>query len=364
MYGWLLSRKATASQKIEDLQNFDTSLQDLNQVAVHFTSSAGFRELLTGLKPYGMWSQSSRNYSIQDIPMNAHLMSQLSGTNAAHQQRILDAFQLAYDKSAEKDQDYGRMFLPLAHMCEYVFMAPVRLFLALWKSLELLCPDYNTLYLDPLFQQLGIDPYTRKYYPVHYEYSIPLSTQPSDGLSIYEFTPGTVEKDGALIISKILPIGLRAQLVRQSRVILRDNLFWLLADLGYEGFELLNLQHELMTVAQMSSHNYQRLCSKRACYIAQVDLWYDYLKHGYETIGFPQILPCKGLASQCTVPQEAEDAAIRNGATPPCPIFENDYHFFEIRKKAARYPEVYDMVDSFMSISFPNLHGALERLKK
>jgi hypothetical protein len=204
------------------------------------------------------------------------------------------------------------------------------------------------------------------------------------------------------ICSKV-PIGLRAQLVRQSKMTVFDNLWGILNSKGVKGYEMLTLNDEVKVVAQMDSVTYKRIAGMRSCFIAQVDLWHSFLKPLYDKHGWLGLVPCKGKCDQCPVKVEALDARMRwdngkgkadfikhlialngtgasplpwngfnsadklpegyaalmgldrNGldealvvvpiattATPPCPIFEKDMFFFNIRAENAIYPEVYE----------------------
>lgn len=342
-YAWIISRDTTTA-KLNDLKNFDTSLQDLNTVVVHFNASAGFRELLSGLRPYAMWSQSSRNKDIRDIEIAPYLRLE-------QYEKINKSMKEAYRLTDEKDQDTGRLHLPLAHLGEFVFAAPLRLFLGVYESLKHIAPLYLEHYLTPLFEQLGIDPEEYKYKPVSKEFGLQA-----------EFIPGNTSFNGIRIISKTIVFGLRAQLARQSRVQIKDNIWNQITNLGVANFEIQDLFSPVDVVAIMSDDNYYRLAKMRACFIAQVDLWHNFMEPAYKELGFPVILPCGGDPAKCTVKVEAEDCAIRNGATPPCPVYEQDRHFYDIRRKNALHPEVYELMNDFFE-GMPDNGGRLDRLE-
>jgi len=322
---WQLSRPRTEAHKVEDFQHIPFGLQDLDHVVVDFHCSAAFRELLATTPTYFMWSQSSRNIGLENIPLN-------SNTSEMKKEIMTKMWKDSLDLTSQGHQDTGRMMLPIGYMNSLTVQAPLRTFIGLYKSLdELNCGAYLIDYIIPVFEQLGYGSKSEILHEMyegifkHYGTCHNFST-----INEEEWEEGSVKLSGSRIISSKMSIGLRAQLARQSQVQLSDNIWNLLAK-EKEDIELYPLSAELKTTAVMTNEAYLAVCQKRSCFIAQIELWSNFIMEGVKELGFPKALPCGGCKSDCPLEIEAIDCEERNATTLPCPIYSGKDHW-EARK--------------------------------
>src|SRR5260370_423495 len=75
-YGWRISRpwiQVYDPIDMDEIERIDLSLNSCKIMFIHFRSSIFFRELLTSIRPYFMWSRTSRVDKLEDTTLPDYL---------------------------------------------------------------------------------------------------------------------------------------------------------------------------------------------------------------------------------------------------------------------------------------------------
>jgi hypothetical protein len=126
-------------------------------------------------------------------------------------------------------------------------------------------------------------------------------------------TPTMYDNDPFLSITAVVPVALRAQLVRHRDIVFIDDFYRLLND--PKGW-MLTLGTKIMVQATATQETWRRVLSERACWIAQADLWAPI------TLQFNEgILPCAD--GPCPYAMDAMKRVEGKDPNAPCPKFCN-----------------------------------------
>jgi len=358
---WELSRPNTLVKKLSDIDgNGDLGgLHDLNTVDIRFTSSAGFREVLLNLQPSAKWTMSSRNQSIEQIGLNDDAPTICSIGDRTIRDRLRVMYYDSVDAIKELGHDAGRLNMPLSYMSSFDIRLPVRTLISLWKWFdEYDLSYYRDTYLTPVFEQTFIIDGYEQLHDLMYSYWKSYKPHIKSFEINDDWKEGYVHFNDIIIVSSKMCIAHRAQFVRQSTVKLTDNIFETLKNLKEFEFECLPLSHELNTTIILNKYVYDKIASKRGCFIADNNLWSSFIISSVNRIGFPQILPCGGCKDKCTIEVEAKDCSSRLAKTLPCPIYDHDLKWFNERFRQFPDCEYYKIVDKyFNSIEYLGADG-------
>ena len=306
---WRLSRPNAEGAPFVEADGWDVGLHDLKTVTFQVDGSAGFRELLTGLRPYAAWSQSSRINKVSDIPMTEYKDHQ----NIKSSQEA--AWQEALHLTETVHQDVGRQTLPMGMWHQFTYQCSWRTAIGFIRSLYETSQDfYYQYYGKQMLDQMGMTEEDLLNSPVQ-------SIWQHYGVDLSSWKPGDDEYAGIKIISCEMPVSWRAQMVRQTQVKVLDNL-WNLLQQHDDEYDALPLDTKLCMTLVMSSAHYENLCRRRSCLIAQVELWYPFTKSNWRKNGIAAT-PCNGDKQQCICQVEAEFILDgKNSTTVSCPIYD------------------------------------------
>jgi hypothetical protein len=232
-------------------------------------------------------------------------------------------FHKAIDLTKSGHQDVGRMKLPMIHHAPFTYQCSWRTALSILKSLKVLSPNlYWIHYGLKWMEQLGLTEESLDkcpYKPLHHQYV----------LQTNDWTEGSQEYAGIRVVNCTIPIGLRAQLVRQIQIRVYDDMWSDIA--GSSGrLEYSTLEESVRCTVVMSNSAYDVMATKRSCLIAQTELWWKFIESHWGEKG-KNALPCRCDRELCTVKAEAEQCLRGEASTTSCPIYDGNPKSLKIR---------------------------------
>lgn len=308
-YAWRISRPYMGSQEevdLEDLSKMDFQLNTLRWIPLHFRTSAFFRELLTTIRPYAMWSQSSRVNKFEDIEFPYYLSEVSKSYCESVKLNILESMEGA-DKSK---QDSLRLELPIAHVTEYVYATDFRTWISFLKSLRDIYPELFLIYGKMIMRALNIKSLEE------YKYQQVISDGYYTDLDTY-LSLGIHQLGSMFVIKENISISLRAQLARHIGIKIIDNYYWKYSD------ETKLLKDRISIVMVVDSGMWEKVLRHRSCWIAHYELYESFILTYMNTYdkSFSDMLYCGGDKDKCSCRADVQARLEKKDPGLPCPFF-------------------------------------------
>lgn len=317
---WKKSRPWITAE-VEDIdqseyEKVDLSLAGLRTICLDIDSSAGFRELITTIRPYHMWAQTSRVNPLLETKFPKYQES-----NEIDLNMIMTAIKHRVEVNGEH-QDTARMGLPLAYMTGYTVKLDFRTYVGLVKWMKL----YNAYYEEygkEMERLLGIN-------VDNYKYGMPVSS--------FVMTP-EMEKDqvinlpdGTIWQSLTITWAQRAQLVRHVGLSIRDELPSILTNHGIYQLEREKLASTVRVVIIGYRNVIEHMVRHRVCWLAQINLWQNLTVPYLKRDGLARYVPCHCVAEDC--PYSGDMQARLDGKDPgiPCSIYTGDKKYIQVHR--------------------------------
>lgn len=320
---WDVSRPYTGEKKtsMKSLDKMDFSLQMLKTVTLHIKSSAFFRELLTTIRPYAMWSQSSRVNAVSSVKAPDYLEDQHEFYSIIRS--ITDRINNGCN------QDEARLDLPIAHVSEFVFSTDIRTLICFLKSLEIYNPKLFGVYGQQIIDVLDIGDLN--------EYKFPSIIKDANWTDAdEELAFGTYKIGSTFVVKTKMSISLRAQFARHTGVKIKDNYFW-------KSFDLMDpLSKEIDVILTVDDFMWQKVISHRSCWIAHYEMYEGFILSYLEATNstLTDILPCKGQKLECSCTPDVEARIAKMDPGIPCPIWTKDQADIDKRTVSIRESEI------------------------
>ncbi len=292
---------------LEQFETMDLSLAAMRMVTMEVYSSAGFRELIFGLRPYFTWSATSRVNPILETQFPSYLDEQ-------RRKEVEDRMDLVI-ANIDKDihQDLNRLNLTLGYMGMYTLTLDFRTLIGTIKWIKKYVPLYFEHYGLPIEKQLKIN-------VDDYDYGYPVGIDfPSEGGD--EFIR---HSDNSIYQTIDISIGMRAQLVRHSALVIKDSLPSEMMD-DVQLYESRGLDSSVRVSLNGPEGVFENMVKHRVCYLAQIDMWsvltLPWIK---ESKSIAQWLPCSGNGRKCRYKEDMKGRIEGKDPGMVCPLVSND----------------------------------------
>lgn len=309
---WSLSRDPQADYAVDMIAAVDAPVMEMPTALLNFENFTIIeREIFCSLRNHVVWARTSR----VDDPM---LFTVPEDFKSKRHEMYRRSMALSVDQKIAQDQ--WRLFLPLVAHTNWTQRMSLR-------DMARMAVYFNTL--------MGKVPYKlgKRFGDVSYKLikcicgmiggkvaKALLEKQPVIHF-LYEgrmpSNSSVTKLENFTIVNAIVNVGLRAQIVRHRELQFVDDF---LNMINTEEFNLLQLQHVVRMQLMARKDIWQAVLSKRACWIAQADLWQPIIK----AFGNEPPLPCAG--GECPFEVDARARLVPDkDPNPPCPVFCNLY---------------------------------------
>lgn len=300
---WQISRPK-ASGSFDEVKNLDLPVNEFDVLNLHIESTIFEREIITTMRDHVMWAQTSRVQDVLSFKMHPLFCDEWSQLIS---QRMINASRLS------RQDDY-RLNLPIMSLTEYSISISVRKVIKLALYFDELAVVFENN--KPLHNLFVSNSHVLKSMLLQNGYG-------TDGLE--KFKPMKILNEESIeninqsfgdyaIITDVLPIHLRAQLVRHRDIMIKDNFLTVIKD-----NTKLTLKSELVCQIVLDKDAAIEILSKRCCWIAQYNIWSVFLNKIQELFGLDPQLPCsKGT---CPFDEDVKQRLIGLDPNPPCPRY-------------------------------------------
>lgn len=302
---WKLSRPLEDNPDQNMVKSLDLPVNEFFVLNLSIECSIIEREIFTSCNNHVIWAQTSRVQNILEFEVHDHFKSN-NDDNIVFEKIRQDMIFL----SKEERQDDYRLKLPVFSMTKFSTSISIRDLIKIGKY-------FNHLYEKTdqdifLFSSVRIFDFAYQlgYREDHFQ------KWKAPKILCEDFIKSETSNVNGnfLTVNTTLPLSLRAQLVRHRGLHIVDNLF---EKIKSPNFKFENL--ELMIDCQVSGpiSVFQEVTSKRACWIAQYNLWSDFLNKVTRII--PEMkLPCD--FGGCPYDKDVILRYEGKDPNPPCPI--------------------------------------------
>jgi hypothetical protein len=328
---WRLSRDKDAEYNVDEVAAVDAPVMEMPSMVLAFSHMTILeREIICSLRNHVVWARTSR----VDNPLNFTVPEEFQvGTHLRFKTQMHDA------KQCGQSQDEWRLLMPLVAHTAWVQRISLRDLARLAK------------YFGYLSDKAKWPPLAARFAALQYKMTeviaetcggkvahtimdhAPLIRYLFEGI-IPSTQGGFVLKQGYFkFISVMVPIATRAQIIRHRELQFVDDL-WALINTAENSLPFLQLDNCVFMQLSARSDVWQAILSRRACWIAQADLWQPIIK----AFGMQPPLPCDD--GKCPFELDAR-ARLEEGKdpNPPCPRFCNLYKINKAPHKARMMAE-------------------------
>lgn len=335
---WRLSRDPQGSYDVDAIAAVDAPVMEFPTAMVNFENfTIAEREIICSLRNHTVWARTSR----VDDPRTFTCPEEfISSSHINYRARM---YKLAKD---DVPQDIWRMQIPLVAHTNWSQRISLRDLARL------------AVYFGHLSSKAEWPPLAKRFAAVQYKIvelltlmlggrtaHALLQKQPVIRFLFENRLPSKNEMHPVghfKTVFTTVNIALRAQIVRHREIQFVDD-FWAL--INSPDLPHLQLVHQVRMQLTARNDVWQAVCSKRACWIAQADLWQPLIN----AFGWSPPLPCTGKKT-CPFEVDARARLIQNAdPNPPCPVFMNLYRLPKEDHKAAMMVEAKRRGDFWVS---------------
>jgi hypothetical protein len=301
MDAWRHSRPNETNPTLASVLAVDAPVNEFPRVQVVMTVPILIREIIFTLRDHTAWARTSR---VDDLE-HWHVWRNTRNVEAL-QRQMLDA------REAGEHQDKFRMLLPLSYMTSFTLDLSLRTYVKLIGYFERLANDMRPQ-LDEvvslLFSEVAAQMRLALPWPcqgLRYK-PIQVCQRP------HQYTPSGFY-GSFVVISAIVPIALRAQIVRHRMFQIADDLENFFSAEGLDR----PISNPLMMQLSCSLDTAREISAKRSCWIAQTDLWKVIVEKMQDATGKVS-LPCDD--GSCPYARDNRLRIEGRDPGPPCPRY-------------------------------------------
>ena len=256
---------------VEQLYGIDAPVSDFATVTLDVQCTIIEREIICTFRDHIIWARTSRVDDPADFEVDEHFDPELY---------IHHKLKMQFERGQGIAQDIYRMSLPVVALTRLTMKISARSLVKLMRSFTLLGVN------DQLFYDAAME--------CQRVYREAFGHEPPESIKYVELFPDIMIGDTGcigdqLIVTTTVPIALRAQMIRHRSLALKTNKTDLLYD--YEG-NIIGTHVQIQASADKSV--WIDLIAKRACWMAQADLWAPLLNRVSRMINLEsRALPCK-----------------------------------------------------------------------
>ena len=311
---WARSRDPAGDYKLADVAVVDAPVNEMPSYLLAFEDFTIFeREIFTTLRSHHIWARTSR----VDDP----LLFRVPAIFEADHKKYYDNLRakMIMKKDAHVSQDEWRMYLPLASLTSWTARINYRDLVKLLLYFQYLvnCTKYDPQRRRFLAIMITIDGILKA--SLGHE----LSVKAIDSIKLVKFLNEKARAGAGQTltldfhnIQVIVPMALRAQVVRHRQILFVDDYFKLATS---EEAGTYTLQDHVFMELCATNNDWANILSSRACWIAQASLWQPITKKFDGAV-----LPCAD--GKCPYVVDAEARIAGRDPQPPCPRYMNLYH--------------------------------------
>lgn len=282
---------------VEQLYGIDAPVADFASVTLDVQCTIIEREIICTMRDHIAWARTSRVDDPADFEIDEH-------------HDPADYIQMKLKMQAARAQgvaqDTYRMSLPVVALTRLTMKISARSLVKLMRS----------------FQQLGVN--DQLFYDAAVEcqrvYREAFGHETPESIKYVELFPDILAENGTgvagdqVVITTHVPIALRAQMIRHRALYTKTSKTDLLYD--YEGN---TIGTEVLIQASGDRSVWEDLIAKRACWMAQADLWAPLLNRVSMMLGIEKrALPCKN--GSCPYDKDAQLRYTSADPGAPCPM--------------------------------------------
>jgi len=311
---WRLSRDTEADYRATDVIAVDAPVSEMPSALLNFTNFTIIeREIFCSLRNHCVWARTSR----VDDPTLFTVPPELVDVNAHHEYRK----QMLRRQAKGMPQDQWRMLLPIvAHTAwtQRIHVRDLAKLILYFKYLSQKC-FINNLEMCGRFNavSLCLTDVLQKMLEADCTKALLDSVKLAKFLNekAIELIPSFLRDEFFMTVHCIVPIALRAQIVRHRELQFVDNFLQILVR---PDVAILNLSHPVQMIITARRDIWRSVMAKRTCWLAQTDLW-ESLTRYFDA----DTLPC----ADGNCPYKVDVEARLNNKDPgiPCPRYCNLY---------------------------------------
>ena len=291
----------------ENLLQLDASINEIPSVVVQVVSTAIEREIITTMRDHVIWARTSRVEDVTKFTVPRFFKK--------HDHHYLDVqSQMRIAKKAGISQDKFRLMLPLVHETQYMARFSMRSLHKLhheFERLHMACEKFSSAIMFAEAAGVTFD-ILAKMGVVHGNCKEDdLLPTPSN------FIDGTVQRANSIISYQArVPFSLRTHIVRHRNLNILDELREYCTATG---LALFSLRDKINIEVSGTDADWDRVLSKRSCWMAHQGLWARLVKSVSSELQNPVTLPC----SNGSCPYEADAKLRLTDIDPgsPCPEY-------------------------------------------
>lgn len=322
---WRASR--SQDTPVDGVRLVDAPVNDFPVVTLAVECTIAEREVFTSMRDHVLWARTSR----VDNPLEFIVDPCFNSKDyEVHRDDMRE------DLNNGKSQDEYRMHLPLVAMTSFTCQISMRSLIKIWYVFCDLCDDAiadeeSAMYGVAANEIMKIIEHTGYKDAIGHIKSIDLFPE-------IEIGAGGRIGDMLSVYVPVIPVALRAQVVRHRSLFVKDGIGDVLRNAGdYVIGNTIPMQ------VSADVETWRGIISKRQCWLAQHDLWKPIVDQVAGVMGNMHMLPCSAYHGKSVCPYE-KDAELRYTSAdpnPPCPMhaYLTDRDFTEHKKDALQMVE-------------------------
>ena len=300
---WELSRSPDDTTPLKTILSIDAPVNEIPSFVVGVECTILEREIFASFRDHVMWARTSRVDAPSEFRAPEIFENRYKHNLAGIRSSIFD------DISKNIIQDEYRMRIPLCSLTSFSTRLSWRGLIKLYKMYEHLAEidEYFNVGLGALEKKFQLSEYAKNY-------------SFADVLPELKIDDRVSEKSGPMVtVYQVMPIGLRAQVVRHRNFTIHDNL----KDMIQQGDVWIKSIGDPMLVSiSASAEFWKTVVNKRQCWIAQYGIWSDIIQEAQRFLDIgEQDLPCAD--GFCPYTRDAEIRHTDDDPGAPCPIHSN-----------------------------------------
>lgn len=280
---------------VAQLYGIDAPVSDFASVTLDVTCTIIEREIICTMRDHIVWARTSR----VDDPAEFDIDEHFDPDNYVENKMKMRA-----ERKKGVAQDTYRMSLPVVALTRLTMKISARSLVKLIRSFQWLN--------DPLFRDAA--------WECERVYRDAFGHEPPESIKYVELFPDIVERDSTgatgdqVVVSAQVPIALRAQMIRHRALYTKTNK----TDLFYD-YEENTIGTPVVIQASGDRSVWEDLIAKRACWMAQADLWAPLLNRVSRLLNIEsRALPCKN--GSCPYDKDAQLRYTDADPGAPCPM--------------------------------------------
>ena len=297
---WELSRSPDDTTPLDTILSIDAPVNEIPSYVISVECTILEREIFASFRDHVMWARTSRVDAPSEFKAPDFFENRYKHHLAGIRSKILSEI------SKGVIQDEYRMLIPLCSLTSFSTRLSWRGLIKLYKMYEHLAEidDYFLVGLNALEEKFALSKFAKNY-------------SFADVLPSLEKEDRISERSGPMItVFQVMPIGLRAQVVRHRNFTIHDNLKDIIKQ---EDFWVKTIGDPILVSISASSEFWKTVVNKRQCWIAQYGIWSDIIQEAQMFLDISdQDLPCAG--GFCPYTRDAEIRHTDDDPGAPCPI--------------------------------------------